>query len=77
MRKSPKQSVERLVSQMSEATAPVDGSDATIVTEFAYNETNSKKIIEVRNQTEVSPQLRLVKESLRRQNLVKLELLPL
>ena len=33
---------------MSEATTAVDDPDATIVTEFVYNETNSeKKIMEV------------------------------
>ena len=44
MRKSLTQSVEKIRSQMSETATAVDEPDATLVTEFVYNETYSEKI---------------------------------
>ena len=43
LRKSLTQSVEKIRSQMSETATAVDEPDATLVTEFVYNETNSEK----------------------------------
>ena len=43
VRKSLTQSVDYIGSQMSETIAAVDEPDATIVTEFVHNETNSEK----------------------------------
>ena len=46
MRKSLPKSVELIISQMLETATAVDEPDAKLVTEFAYNETNSE-VLEV------------------------------